>query len=397
MKLNPRLLFLCAWASCLASASALDVSAQSAAIFDEASGRMLWGKNADALRYPASTTKIMTALLLIERCRPEEVIVAPKDIETVTNSSMHLLPGEKITASEILYGILLRSANDACHAVAVHIAGSDVEFAKLMNQRARQIGCKNAHFHNPHGLNDKDHKVSARDLGLIACEAMKYPEFRQVVKQKKRLVTRSANQEDRWMINRNKMLWHDPTTDGIKTGYTVPAGKCFVGSATRNGYRLITVILGSQDWKADHSAMLKWAFENHRFECLVEKGSLTGQAPVAGGQSRAVPALLAGGVRLAVPKDKSISLIQKVEYFDHLKPPVRQGDRVGVWTVSDGNGWSKTVSLIAGANVDPLTTAQRARRAVWPYVIGSAVAVAAWRAVKLKRRSRRRLSFARYR
>jgi len=378
-------------------AKALDVSAQSAAIFDEASGRMLWSKNAEVLRYPASTTKIMTALLLIERCRPDEVIVAPKDTETVTNSSMHLRPGEKILAREILYGILLRSANDACHAVAVHIAGSDLQFAKLMNERAKQLGCKNPSFHNPHGLNDKDHKVSARDLGLIACEAMKYPEFRQAVRQKKYLVERSANQEDRWMINHNKALWHDPTTDGIKTGFTVPAGRCFVGSATRDGYRLITVILNSQDWKADHSAMLKWAFANHRLEKVIEKGSVVGSAPVAGGQKASVPAVIAGGLRVVVPKDKHGSLNQSVVYFDRMQAPIRQGDKIGVWSVSDGMGWTKTINLVAGENVEPMTVGQRARRGVWPYLWGVAAAFAAWRAYTVKMRRRRRYSYARYR
>lgn len=376
---------------------ALEVSAQSAAIFDEASGRMLWSKNADVLRYPASTTKIMTALLLIERCRPEEIIVAPKDTETVTNSSMHLRPGEKVSARDMLYAILLRSANDACHAVAVHIAGSDREFAKLMNQRAKQIGCKDPRFNNPHGLNDDKHLVSARDLGLIACEAMKYPEFRQAVKQKKYRVERSANQEDLWMINHNKALWHDPTTDGIKTGYTVPAGRCFVGSATRNGFRLITVILNSQDWKADHSAMLKWAFANYRVEKVADKGAVAGSVPVSGGQAAAAPAVLAGGLRVAVPKNQPDHLKQTVRYFERLQAPLRKGDMVGVWTVADGKGWQRSINLVAGAAVEPMTTAQRARRSLWPYLAGSAAIYVCWRTARKRARSRKRYSYARYR
>jgi len=379
------------------SALAVDVTAQSAAIFDEASGRMLWSKNADVLRYPASTTKIMTALLLIEKCRPEDIIVAPKDTETVTNSSMHLRPGERITVREILYAILLRSANDACHAVAVHIAGNDKAFAKLMNDRARQLGCKNPRFHNPHGLNDKEHMVSARDLGLIACEAMKYPEFREVVRQRKHCVIRSTNLEDRWMINHNKALWHDSTTDGIKTGFTVPAGKCFVGSAMRNGYRLITVVLKSQDWQSDHLAMLKWAFANHTLEKVIDKGSIVGNAPLLSGQSRTVPAVIAGGLKVAVSKDISKKLSSRISYFEKIKAPIKEGEKIGIWSITDGKGWTKTINLVAGANVDRLTMAQRARRGIWPYVWGVAgLLVVRW--IYLQRvRGRRKYSYARYR
>lgn len=397
MKLIQRLVPIACLAFAALSAIAVDVTAQSAAIFDEASGRVLWSKNAEVLKYPASTTKIMTALLLIERCRPEEIIVAPKDIETVTDSSMHLRPGERISAREILYGVLLRSANDACHAVAVHISGSDKEFAKLMNERAKQIGCRNPRFHNPHGLNDKEHMVSARDLGLIACEAMKYPEFREVVKQRKHCVVRSTNLEDRWMINHNKALWHDPTTDGVKTGYTVPAGRCFVGSAMRNGYRLITVIMNSQDWQADHFMMLRWAFANHSMEKVIEKGTVVGKASIKLGESRTVPAVIAGGLKVALSNDKSNVLSQHVSYFDGMKAPIKEGDKIGVWSISDGKGWTRTINLVAGANVDRLTIAQKARRGIWPYVWGLAGLFAARWIYMQRVRGRRKYSYARYR
>ena len=380
------------------AAMAVEVTAQSAAIFDEASGRILWSKNIDVLRYPASTTKIMTALLLIEHCRPDETIVAPPDTETVTDSSMHLRPGERVKVQEILYAILLRSANDACHAVAVHIAGSDLKFAELMNQRAKQIGCRNPQFHNPHGLNDKKHMVSARDLGLIACEAMKYPEFREIVKQRKRLIIRSTNLEDRWMINHNKALWKDATTDGIKTGYTVPAGRCFVGSATRNGYRLITVIMNSQDWQADHSAMLKWAFANHHLETVVEKGAVVGEARVRSGRSKEVAAQVAGGLKVVVGNDQTTPLTKQVSYFDRLSAPLQNGDIIGVWTVSDGKGWTRKINVVAASNVTRATFAQRARSGIWPYVWTiMGITLIRWAYVRRVRKLRRRYSYARYR
>ncbi|HLK13947.1 MAG TPA: D-alanyl-D-alanine carboxypeptidase family protein [Fimbriimonadaceae bacterium] len=238
----------------------LEVSAPSAIIISAESGQVLWSKDADTPRFPASTTKIMTALLLIERCRPDEIITAPKGIKDVKESSMHLEEGEQVTAHDMLYGLLLRSANDGCVAVADHISGSVGAFAALMNQRARELGCTHTHFDNPNGLNDPVHTISAHDLAIIAREAMRHPEFRDVVKLTKHHIKRSINQKDTWMVSRNKWLRKDPTADGIKTGWTIPAGHCYVGSATRRGFRLITVVMHSEHWEADHKKMLHWAY-----------------------------------------------------------------------------------------------------------------------------------------
>ena len=134
-----------------ALSSALDVSAKTAIVIDASSGKVLWSKNPESSMYPASTTKIMTGLLLVEHCKPNDIITAPYDIETIKEASMHLKPGERVTAHDMLYAIMLRSANDGCYAIAKHISGSVEAFAKLMNERARQVGCSNTHFVNPNG------------------------------------------------------------------------------------------------------------------------------------------------------------------------------------------------------------------------------------------------------
>src|SRR5580704_7917858 len=163
----------------------LDVTAPSAIVISAETGQVLWSKDADTPRYPASTTKIMTALLLIERCKPDEIITAPKGIKTVGESSMHLEEGEQITAHDMLYALLLRSANDGCVAVADHISGSVPAFVAMMNARALELGCTHTHFDNPNGLNDTKHWTTAHDLALIAREAMTHPEFRDAAKTKK--------------------------------------------------------------------------------------------------------------------------------------------------------------------------------------------------------------------
>jgi len=256
----------------------LDVTAPSAIIISAETGQVLWSKDADTPRYPASTTKIMTALLLIERCRPDEVITAPKGIKNVKESSMHLEEGEQVTAHDMLRALLLRSANDGCVAVADHISGSVPGFAALMNARAKQLGCTNTHFDNPNGLNDPKHTISAHDLAIIAREAMTHPEFRDTVRLTKYRITRSINQKDTWMVSRNKWLKKDPTADGIKTGWTIPAGHCYVGSATRNGFRLITVVMHSEHWEADHKKMLHWAYSTFHPTLLTGKDAPSGLA-----------------------------------------------------------------------------------------------------------------------
>ncbi|MHB8637632.1 MAG: D-alanyl-D-alanine carboxypeptidase family protein, partial [Fimbriimonadaceae bacterium] len=253
----------------------LNVSAPSAVIISAETGQVLWSKDAETPRFPASTTKIMTALLLIEHCKPDDVITAPKGITEVKGSSMHLQDGEQVTAHDMLYALLLRSANDGCVAVADHIAGSVPAFAAMMNARAKELGCAHTHFHNANGLNDPDHTICAHDLALIAREAMTYPVFREVVRQYKYKITRSINQEDTVMVSHNKWLRKDPTADGIKTGWTIPAGHCYVGSATRNGFRVITVVMHSEHWQLDHQKMLHWAYATFHPEPLTVPATLT--------------------------------------------------------------------------------------------------------------------------
>jgi D-alanyl-D-alanine carboxypeptidase (penicillin-binding protein 5/6) len=337
-------------------------------------------------------------MLLIEHCLPTEVITAPPDTETVTGSSLHMRPGEKITVQELLYAIMLRSANDACHAVAVHIAGNDLAFAKLMNERAKQLGCNKTFFHNPHGLNDDKHKISARDLGKIACAAMRYPEFCEVVKQRKHLMVRSINQEDRWLINHNRWLWHDPTADGIKTGYTNPAGQCYVGSATRNGIRVITVIMGSNDWRIDHQAMLKWAYNEFVPRTILKKGQTGQTLNVRRGDRDSVDTALATGLVLLQPKGRPIRVTQKVVIEPNLTAPIQAREKVGELVVSDGKGWEKHIPMLATQNIGKVTITQRLRRGFWPaglLICGCLTVGLVIR--KRAKRARRSYSYVRYR
>lgn len=302
--------------SLAASLPPLEVNAKSALIMDEASGIVVWAKDPDTPRPPASTTKILTGLLLIEHGLPADPVIAPPDVAKVKESSMNLKPGEKLSLNALAHGILLRSANDGSYAAAVHVAGSEAAFCEMMNARARAVGATTASFKNPHGLTAPGHRISARDLAKIGREAMKNAYFRQIVRTKTKEISRSINQKDLVMVNRNRYLRQDPTADGIKTGFTTPAGQCYVGSATRNGYRLITVILNSKGHRADHKAMLDWAYSNFEPYTLYQDGEVVAELEY---QGRRIEALAAGDVRAMRALNGMEPIVQRIDRLPEAK------------------------------------------------------------------------------
>lgn len=373
------------------AAMGFDVTAKSALILDAETGKVLWSKNGDAHMFPASTTKIMTGLLLVERCLPTDILSAPKDILTVGESSMHLQPGEKVCAKDMLYALMLRSANDGAYAVAVNLGGNIPNFAKMMNDRAAAIGCTNTHFTNPNGLHDPNHYTSAHDLALIAREAMKYQAFRDAVKTTKYKITRSINKQDLSMVSRNKWLKKDLTADGIKTGYTVPAGHTYVGSATRDGYRIITVVMKSEHWQLDHQEMLNWAFKYHEHTVVQQKGSQVSTAAVSGGKAKEVTLVCGEQVLDMVPKGTQAKVQWTFDVPKDVPAPIKAGQSVGSATVTDDTGWSVKVPLLAGEDVEkasPLAIAGSS-----PLSFGMLTGTLCFGAYFMRSKARRRMKF----
>jgi D-alanyl-D-alanine carboxypeptidase len=349
------------------------ITAKSAVIMDALSGRVLWSRGMDTPRFPASTTKVMTALLLVERCKPDELIVAPAGIERVDPSSMHLRAGEKVSAHDMLYALMLRSANDGAVAVARHISGSVAGFAKLMNERAKELGCTETNFENPNGLNNRRHVTSAHDLALIAREAMKHEAFREVVRSVRYRISRSMNQKDVWMVSKNKLLRHDKTVDGVKTGWTVPAGHCYVGSAFRKGVRLITVVLHSNGWQADDEALVNWGYENFEPQFLTgeraphaELGCLGHKVEI--GAPDGVYALVRQGeapVRVDFVVDPKLSSGK-----GEIGGPVEVGQQVGTFRIGSGDEAFEVPALALNAvSAKPIAASVTPGRLNWPTAV----------------------------
>ncbi len=376
----------------------VSVTAESAVVIDANSGKILFSKNGDVPRFPASTTKIMTGMLLVERCLPSEIITAPPEIETVKESSMHLKPGERVNAHDMLYALMLRSANDGAYAVATHISGSSAKFAQLMNERAVALGCTHTHFDNPNGLNDDQHWTTAHDLALIAREAMKYEPFRQAVHTRKYLIQRSINGKDRTMVSRNKWLWKDVSADGIKTGYTVPAGHCYVGSATRDGYRVITVVMKSEHWQLDHQNMLNWAFKNHQMSVLARQNQPLESPAVAGGAQEKVAIGPVVDVTTLYKKGAAnpFTLVQSPgDATFPIQAPVKKGQALGTITVRDADGFDQRVQVVALEDVPlaPLRAAVQGTTRPGSMLFGGALCVGAF---LVRGRARKRMkSYAR--
>ena len=236
------------------------VLARSALLMEARSGQVLYAKNAHLRLPPASLTKMLTALVVVEHADLDEEVTASKRAVETPASSMHLREGEQVSVRDLLYALLLRSANDSAVALAEHVGGSVEQFVQMMNQKAQALGARNTHLVNPHGLDAPNHYSTAYDMALIARAFMEHPTLRAIVGQRYYIVQRSLNQEDLWMVNKSKFLQLYPYAEGIKTGYTRPAGFCFAGSAMKQGRRLIAVVLNSPQREQDTISMMEYGF-----------------------------------------------------------------------------------------------------------------------------------------
>lgn len=223
---------------------AADVVARAAVVIDSKNGNTLFAKNPDLRMYPASTTKVMTAILAIESGRLDEKVTIRKTDVRVVPTIIGLVPGEKISLRDLVYGLMLRSGNDAARAIARHLAGSQVKFAVLMNDKAKKLGCKSTHFINAHGLPNPKHYTTARDLGRIMRHAMANSEFRKITGTRHH--RSKSSRATRNFYNKNKLLRLYKGATGGKPGYTRAAQQTLVASAERSGHELVVVCLASR-------------------------------------------------------------------------------------------------------------------------------------------------------
>jgi len=312
------------------------VGGASAVLMDVDTGRVLYAKNAHARRPNASTTKIMTAILLIEHCKMEDKIRVSKNAANTPYTSLHLKQGETITVKDLLTGMLIRSANDAAVAAAEHIAGNTKRFAVMMNRKAAEIGCRDTHFVTPNGLYDPHHYSSAYDLCLMARYAFRYPIFNEAINTRKYyLLSRSLNKEDMAVYTRSKFLKNYPGADGVKSGYIKQARSCYVGSATRDGWRLVSTVLGSNNSTNDTMALMDYGFNNFESVTVAKANEAVTSEPVKGGGKPSVELVAEHDLKVPVPRTGA-KIVTKLELI-HAQAPITKGAKLGeVKAIVDG-------------------------------------------------------------
>jgi len=310
------------------------VSADSAILIEATTGRVLFEQNAYVKRPMASTTKVMTAILALEHCDLDETVEVSENASGVGGSSIWLEVGESMPLSDMLFGLMLSSGNDAAIAIAEHVAGSVDAFVQMMNDKATEIGAYDTHFANPNGLPADDHYTTAYDLSLICAYAMRNAYFCEVVKTQYKTIPWEGHEWDRVVKNKNKLLWNYDCGNGIKTGYTDAAGKCLCAAARRDDMQLIAVALDAPDMFNDCTRLLDYGFENYHMRTLVSNGETIADVNVEHGMEDSFT--VCAGRDVAYPlTDEEASRVQKKVYVEQtVEAPVTEGQLVGtidVW------------------------------------------------------------------
>lgn len=298
----------------------LAVSAKAAILMHADSGRVLYEKNADEHMLIASTTKIMTAIVVLEHCDLDDLVEVDSRSAGIEGSSMYLKAGESYTVEDLLYGLLLVSGNDAASALALHVADSMEEFAELMNAKAAELGMTESSFKNAHGLDEEGHYSTARDMAKLAAYCMGNEDFARIAG------TVSHTVGEQTLVNHNRLLREYDGCLGLKTGYTMAAGRTLVTCAERDGARYVCVTLNDPDDWDDHKALYDWAFDNYSFAEVIPAG-LSYEVPLISGAEMTAPAETEGAAYALIKNGESFDMELELPAFAFA--PISEGERAG--------------------------------------------------------------------
>ena len=320
-----------------------NISAKAATLYEPTSKKIIYSKNGEERLPMASTTKIMTAMVVVDNCNTKETVIIGPESVGVEGSSAYLSEGDEYTVLELLYALMLQSANDAATALAYYVAGGISDFSEMMNRKANDLGLENTHFINPHGLDAEDHYTTSNDLAIMSAELLENEILREIVSTYKKTFT--YDERTRTYINHNKLLRLYADAAGVKTGFTKRSGRCLVGAAERDGMTFISVTLDApSDW-SDHTALLDFAFDSYEKIQLTAKGDYLQNINVVGGDKESV--YISAKENLEVIKEKETTDIEEIISLPkYLIAPIKEGETVGRVTYKVG-GRDYTVDLVA--------------------------------------------------
>jgi len=328
------------------------VSADSVVLLDATTGKLLYEKNKDSAYPPASTTKIMTILLVLEKSNLNDVVTVSKNASLADGSKIYLVAGEKITVKELLYGLILASANDCAVALAEHVGGSTEKFVKLMNDKAKSLGCKNTNFVNPDGLYNVKHKTSAYDLSLIMQELTKHDEYTKISTTPSYKMAATNKSKVRPLWNENRLIHKDDKyyyegSDGGKTGYTIQSKHSYIAVATRNGQKLIVALVhdSKKTFFPDSRKLLDYGFDNFELIKQFSKNDIVSKLTLKDGT--VIPLLASKDLYILKAKNSTSSPIIKTEQNKLDLMSIKKGDLISKATITFA-GNSYTLNLTSG-------------------------------------------------
>ena len=300
------------------------------AVIEKESGRLLYSFNENEKLPMASTTKIITAIFVIENCKDLDAVVEiSKQAVGIEGTSIGLKEGEHLTIRELLYGLMLRSGNDSAVMLALAVCGSLENFNKQINEYVRSLGALNTNLENPHGLPNDNHYTTATDLALISAHALKNPVFQEIVSTKRRKISNELNSKySRDLVNKNRLLTDYGFADGVKTGFTKKAGRCFVGSATKNDMQLVCVLLNCGPMFEECEALLEKGFNEYKLTKILEKGQDVGSVQIKNSSVKKIDLQVERYVFYPLKDGELKNIKMKVEKPKVLKAPLKKGEEV---------------------------------------------------------------------
>ncbi|HOV80340.1 MAG TPA: D-alanyl-D-alanine carboxypeptidase family protein [Bacillota bacterium] len=339
---------------------------EAAVLLNVKNGQVLYEKNSRSGVYPASTTKILTAVIALEKGNLNDLVSITPEASNVEGSAIGLQAGEKVSLEDLLYALMLNSGNDSAVAIARHVGGTVENFVAMMNDKAAGLGALNTHFSNPNGLPDPGHYTTAYDMAIITRYAMQNPEFRKMVSTKVKIIHRDDADAQTYLENHNRLLWNYEGAIGVKTGYTEEARQCLVSAANRQGRELIAVVMkseGADIWE-DTKKLLDYGFGEFYCLSLTEAGKHVDEVPVKFGVTRSVPVQTGNSLFYDFPLGQRPEVKQEAIFRDNLAAPVRAGEKMGELVFSAAGRELGRVDLLAQREVKRKLTAQW-----WPWFL----------------------------
>ena len=352
--------------------------ARSAILVEASTGKILFEKNADEKLHPASMTKMMSMLLIIEAIENgiikwDQVVQVSENASSMGGSQILLETGEKMSVRDLFKGVAIASGNDAVVALAETVAGNVSNFVSMMNKRAQELGLTNTNFKNPHGLDDANHYSSSRDMMLIAMELVKYKEVLEYTKIYEDYLREDTDRKI-WLVNTNRLVRFYDGVDGLKTGYTEDAGYCMTATAEKDGMRVIAVVMGEETSKIRNqevSEMLDYAFAQYKVINMLKNKNALGKYRVENGKEEYVRVVPIGDTNMVKKKSEQSGNFSYDIKINSLKAPLKVGDNVGTLTIKENDNNVKTLKLTVTKDVEKANFIDLFSRNVKDMIIGN--------------------------